>query len=359
MALPSGIGDAAVLIQSGIDAVGLSSAGERPLPASDDQEGDLSEATLGDFGRAALSLAAALDSAPGPPDHGPDAYVTLSGNLVPGWTLALLALTLLLPAAIASIVALGHALRGRQQIGPALWWAVSRGLPLVAALLLLYLLAISGVVARPRFPFDPNQFGTGGGEIAVMALLAAVVVGGCYLARGWRVPANVGRGAAVAALGLVSVLAVLRAWFANPFGALLLVPAAHVWLLDALGERAPPWPAVLAAAALSLVPVAAAVADLVGRLDLGASGPWQLLLMIGDGQIGFGATLAMCLLVGCLMGIVALAGHRPPADRAAVAGPRQAARSPVEAEPVPAGPDDLDASTIARSRGDDDHEDGR
>ena len=37
LALPSGLGDQAVLIQRGIDAIGLSSAGEPPLPVAEDQ----------------------------------------------------------------------------------------------------------------------------------------------------------------------------------------------------------------------------------------------------------------------------------------------------------------------------------
>ena len=120
LALPSGLGDQAPVIERGIDAIGLSSAGERPLPATADRLANLSTATLGDFGRAALLLAVTLDAAPGPPDHGPSAYVMLSGSLVPGWTLALLALTLTLPAGVASIDGLARANRRRRRLGRAL-----------------------------------------------------------------------------------------------------------------------------------------------------------------------------------------------------------------------------------------------
>ena len=51
----------------------------------------------------------------------------------------------------------------------------------------------------------------------------------------------------------------LVAWLANPYLALLLVPLAHVWLLDARRGGAFPWPLALGAVALSLVPIAAAV----------------------------------------------------------------------------------------------------
>ena len=319
LALPSGLGEQAVLIERGIDAVGLSSAGERPLAVADDQPDDLSASTLGDLGRTALLLVATLDGTAAPPEHGPAAYLSLAGNLVPGWALALLALTLLLPAALASLDAMGRALRRRAQVGSALAWAASRSLPLLAALLLLYLLAITGIVARPAFPFDPNRFRVGAGQILAMTLLASVVLAGYYEIRGWRVPAELPPELAAPALGLVSALAVLIAWLANPYLALLLVPVAHVWLLDARRAGALPWPLALGAIGLSLLPVAAAVLLLTGRLDLGSAAPWYLLLMVGGGQIGFLSMLALCLLGGSLVGLMALAVRGDDLDASPIA----------------------------------------
>ncbi len=363
LAFPSGLGDQAVLIQRGINAIGLSSAGERPLPVSEDQVSGLSPATLGDFGRAALLLTATLDAAAQPPGHGPDAYVDLSGSLVPGWALALLALTLWLPAAIASTVGLRRAVRHPGQVGWALGWSASRGLPLAAALVLLYLLALVGIVTRPTFPFDPAGFSIGPGEVVVMALLAAGAAAGYRTLRGWRVPAGLREDAAGPGLGAVSALAVLVAWLANPFAALILVPAAHVWLLDAR-DRPLPWPAVAAGAALSLAPLAAALASLAGRLGMGSAAPWQLLLMVADGQIGFVSMVALCALVGSLIGAIALAARR----RASTAARRRQGASPIPPEPRPpslihdqdAGASNpLDASPIAPIRGADDLGRGR
>ncbi len=313
LALPSGLGEQAVLIERGIDAVGLSSAGEPPLAVADDQPDDLSAATLGDLGRTALLLVATLDGAAAPPEHGPNAYLSLAGNLIPGWALALLALALLLPAAVASLDAVARALRHRAPVGSALTWSASRSLPLLAAVLLLYLLAVTGIVARPAFPFDPNRFRVGVGEIAAMIFLASVILAGYHAIRGWRVPAELPPELAAPALGLVSALAVLLAWLANPYLALLLVPAAHVWLLDARRAGALPWPLGPGAVALSLLPMAAAVLQVAGRLDLGPGAPWHLILMAGDGQIGFLELLALCLLGGSLLGLVALA-VRPASD---------------------------------------------
>jgi hypothetical protein len=351
LALPSGLDPAAVMIESGIDAVGLSSAGERPLPAAEDQLDDLSPSTLGDFGRAALLLVMTLEASPAPAAHGPDAYLTLSGSLVPGGALALLALSLLFPAALASLQGLGRALR-RQPIGWALGWGASRALPLLAALVLLYLLAAVGIVARPTFPFDPNRFGTGPGEVVVMTLLCLVVVGGYHAIRAWLVPSGLRTDAVVPALGLIAALAVLVAWLANPYLALLLVPAAHVWLLGARRQGPLPWAAVAGAAALSLVPLAAAFGDLVARLDLGADGPWQLALMVADGQISFGAMLALSLLIGSMIGLVAVAARPAPAPQ------RRATAPPADApagRPARIPTDDMDASPIVSERVADDH----
>lgn len=307
LAFPSGLSEQAVLIEEGIDAVGLSSAGARPLPVAEDQPDDLGVATLGGLGRTALLMVATLDGASAPPEHGPTAYLNLADNLIPGWALALLALALLLPPALASLDGMGRAFRREERAGSALIWAASRSLPLLAALILLYLLAVTGIVAQPAFPFDPSRFRVGAGQVLAMALLAIVVGAGYYVIQGWRVPAELPSGVAAPALGLVAALAVLIAWLANPYLALLLVPAAHVWLLDARRSGALPWPLAPGAIALSLLPLAAAVLEVASSLGLGPGAPWHFLLLVGDGQIGFGEMLALCLLGGSLVGLLALA----------------------------------------------------
>jgi hypothetical protein len=139
----------------------------------------------------------------------------------------------------------------------------------------------------------------------------------------------------------------------------LLVPIPHVWLLCARRAGPLPWPAVLVGAAISLAPVAAALAHVTARLDLGSAAPWQLLLMVGDGQIGFGAALALCVLTGSLVGVVALAARMPVAARAARSAPAGVAPSPAQPEAASASASQMDASPIASSGADDDQEGGR
>jgi hypothetical protein len=353
LALPSGLGEQAVLIESGLAAVGLSSAGERPLPSSLDGPEDLSSSTLGDFGRTALLLAVTIDAATAPPEHGPSTYVPLAGNLVPGWTLALLALTLLVPPALA---AGGGLLRGLHAgVGWAAGWAASRAVPPFAALLFFYFLSLLGLVASPTFPFDANLLGVGAGQIVVMVVLAAIVAGCYYAIRGWRVPGVLPSAAAVPALGAVSTLAVLVAWLANPFLGLLLVPTAHVWICCASRRGPLPWPFVLGAITFSVLPFAAALAHVASSLGSGA--PWLLLLMVSDGQIGFATMLALCLVAGGLLGLfaVSLRGPRPPARRAPARPSDEAPLANVSDSPElapSAGP--LDARPITSLRSADD-----
>jgi Peptidase family M28 len=356
LALPSGLGEQAVLIEHGLTAVGLSSAGEQQLPPSQDGSEDLGSSTLGDIGRTALLLAVTFDSATAPLEHGPSTYVPLAGNLVPGWTLALLALTLLLPAALAAADGVRRGVRMHAGVGWAIGWAASRALPLFGALLFFYFLSLVGLVASPAFPFDPNLFGIGAGQILVMVVLALIVAGVYYAIRGWRVPAVLPRAAAVPALGVVSTFAVFIAWLANPYLALLLVPTAHVWVTCA-GRRGPlPWPFVLGAGTLSLLPFAFALADVAG--SLGSAAPWLLLLMVSDGQFGFWTMLALCLVGGGLLGIVAISlrGARPPASRPTTSGPSPEipAESAMESDEVVPSAEPLDAHPITSSRAGDD-----
>ena len=131
-----------MLIDEGIDAVAISSAGERPLarrtttarrPRRRDA-GRVRQRRAGDRPRPRRRATA-------PPEHGPATYVRFCGNLIPGWALALLALALLLPAAVAAFDGIARArapARRRDRrpcAGPR-----SLPLPLLAGLAALYLL---------------------------------------------------------------------------------------------------------------------------------------------------------------------------------------------------------------------------
>jgi hypothetical protein len=325
LALPSALGVQSALIAEGIDSVGISSAGERPLPASSDGTGSLSPATLGAFGRAALSVVVILDAATEPPEHGPSTYVTISGNLIPGWSLALLAIALVLPAALASVDAMARAWRRGEGRPRDLAWVVTRSLPFAAVLLLAYLLALTGLAPSPEFPYDPGRFELGWRAAIVLVILAISFVAAWIVIRPLTVPRRAAREGLAAATGVVLCICVVVVWLINPYLALFCVPIAHVWLA-AIGPGGPARRAgIVAAIVVAVILPLVLIVDLAARLDVGVAIPWHLLLRVTGGQISFPEAVVGCLVAGGLVGLVA-AAQAP--EEATAAGPRIAARGP-------------------------------
>jgi hypothetical protein len=312
LAIPSGLGPQAPLIADGVDAVTISGAGERPSTPSADGPEDLSEQSLDAFGRAAQILVGEIDLSP-ELEHGPSAYVEIGDNLIPGWSLSLLALCLLIPALAAAIDGCARASRRGLGLAGGLGWAASRSMPAVGALALLYGLALVGVVPRPEFPFDPGLEPLGARAAVALTLIGAAAIASAVALRALGVTGPAAPLSAVPALGAITVAAALLLWLANPYLALLAVPIAHVWLLadrPASGARGA---RVTAAAALACVPVAAAVIAVSRALALGPDAPWTLTIMVADGQLGLGVMVPACFLAGAVLATIALATAR---DRA-------------------------------------------
>ncbi len=311
LAFPSGIGGQAALISDGYEAIAISSHGERRL--GDDQPA--SAETIDAFGRSAFSLLDAIDLA-GSLEPGRDTYIESGENLIPGWTLAALALALLLPGLLASIDGCARASRRGARLVAALLWAGARCLPFVGALAALYGLALGGLIPRPGFPFDPASFEPGARSSIAFGLIALALALSAYLLRRLGVTGRTAPPGSIAAAGLIIALATLALWLANPYLALLAAPAANVWVLadaPATRRRAA---LVLTAVVASLIPPAAALGSVSGALELGGNAPWIFTLMLADGQIPFAATLAGAVIAGGLIGALALAlggGGRMPA----------------------------------------------
>ncbi|MGZ8666094.1 MAG: hypothetical protein ACXWZM_03155 [Solirubrobacterales bacterium] len=321
LAIPAGIGDQAPLIADGHDAITLTSAGELPLPASQDRPADLSTASLDGVGRATLALALALDASPGPLDHGPESYVPLAGKLIPGWAIALLAIALLAPVAVVSLDGLARASRRGEALLPAAAWLLSRMIPFFATALLAYLMAMVGLIPSPSFPFDPSRHGFGAGAAAASLVLIAAFGIMVHLARRLPLPQE-SSDAAAPVIGAALALASAGIWIANPFFALLLVPTVHLWLLAAAPEMRGRVATVIVLCAAGLVVPAIALVSLGSRLGVGLEVPWQLLLMFTGRHFGPLALAPLCLLGGCLLAVLTSAMTRPRAPATGHAGAR-------------------------------------
>ena len=145
LAIPANLGEQGPVIEGGYDAVRFSSAGELPLPPAQDDIAHISADTIGPFGRAALATILALDASTEPLEHGPDAYIGLAGNLLPGWALAMISLSLLLPLIIVAFAACARAARRPDRLALAVWWVIERSLPFVAATLLFWFFGFAGL----------------------------------------------------------------------------------------------------------------------------------------------------------------------------------------------------------------------
>ncbi|MDP9187859.1 MAG: hypothetical protein M3O25_01255, partial [Actinomycetota bacterium] len=217
LAIPSGLGEQGPLIESGLDSLRVSSAGELPLAPELDRPEEVSQRSLGTFGRATLSLMLALDASPGPTAHGPNAYIGLAGNLLPGWSLAMLALVLLAPVALLCGLAIAEAARSPLEAARALGWVAMRAVPFGFALATVYVFDLVGLIPSPDFPFRPaaESLGTGGAVGVAIALLVGGAV--AFLLRPLLAPPpSVASCAPAAALGL-AVLAAVGVWFVNPY----------------------------------------------------------------------------------------------------------------------------------------------
>ncbi len=315
LAIPSALGEQGPLIEGGLDSIRISSAGELPLPPDRDQATDIDSESIDRFGRSALSLLLALDAAKDPLAHGPSTYIGLAGNLLPGWTLAMLALAMLFPPALVSAVAIARAARNPSQAAGALGWAALRAVPFLTGLALIFAFELAGLIPSPVFPFDPAQEGVGlAGALGVaLAALAAGAV--AFLLRPLLPPPPGLSACAGPAALLLAAAAAAVLWVLNPYLSLLVAIGLQFLVPAAAG--AVPQPRRLAAAGLALaavLPVAGAVADLARRFDAGFGVVWDLLLMLTGGQLGATQAALGCLLAGAAVAIIATNGKPPAPD---------------------------------------------
>src|SRR3954454_207533 len=152
LALPAGLGAQGPLVDAGLPAVRVSSDGELPLDPGQDTPDNFNTDTFARFGRASLALILALDATPGPVEHGPGGYIGLAGNLLPGWTIAMLALALLLPVAVGAGAGLAAAARSPIEAARSFLWTGLRAVPFLGALLVLLAGALVGALPSPDFP---------------------------------------------------------------------------------------------------------------------------------------------------------------------------------------------------------------
>lgn len=331
LAFPLALGLQGPFGGAGIPAVLLSASGERP-PAADQA---VSAERLTGFGRAALRSISALDGARDMP--APEAYVLIERKLLPEWPVRLLALALLLPVLLAAVDGVARVRRRHEPVGRWLRWVAACALPFVLAVLLTRALLLTGLLdAAPAIggtAFPAAAVPREGTALAALGSVLALIVLGWFVLRPLAArlvgasgdPASPGAAAAVL---LVLCAVALAVWVANPYTALVLIPALHLWLLAIAPEvRIHPLAQLLLFAAGLLPPllVAAAYALQFGLDPLELA--WMGLLLVAGGSVPLVAALGWAIVLGCAGAVLAIvlraAGGGPAAEQpVTVRGPK-------------------------------------
>lgn len=312
LVFPSGFGEQAPLVGSGIDAVRITSTGERPSVSSE----PLDEETLSGIGRSTLALLLALDAEDRQLEHGPTSYIGVAGNLLPGWTLALLALSLLIPTAVVASVSLSAAASRPSQALAAVAYPLRRWTPPpLIALFSLYFFALVGLIPDLAFPFVPGTVSPGVGGWIGISLVALIWAGSWFLfSRRRRRLMSADPDTAPAGALTLAVCSVLLLWPVNPYLALCLAFAPLAWVFAASPKRQSRRSRV-AFVLLGLLPLGAALIELAGRLGWGWDLGWSLVYMVADRQIGLFPVLVILSTLSAGIAISVL-----PAVRAGVEG---------------------------------------
>jgi hypothetical protein len=308
LAYPLTVGEQGELVAAGLPAILLSRTGERG-PGS---ETAVSPVRMGQMGRVALRSITALDKRIQAP-RSARAELYVARNLIPGWAVRLVVGVLILPVLMAAIDSVARVRRRRHPLGMWVLWVLSGALPFAAATLFAYLLRLVGLApALPPSAAPPDAVPLHGAALAVLAAVALVLVVGWLALRPLALHLAAVRGdpsspAAAAALMLVLVATALAVWVVNPFAAALLLPALHAWLLLTAPEVQVRRGAALGTVALTLLPGALAVLYFMLALGIGPLElPWYVLTLAVGGQVGLLGGVAWCVLLGCLVSVLAI-----------------------------------------------------
>ncbi|MFM9124953.1 MAG: M28 family peptidase [Actinomycetota bacterium] len=247
----------------------------------------LDEARLGAVGAAIAQLLVRLDAEPRPaPPTG--AYVAVSGRIIPGRAIGLLAIALLIgPLVAAGRILLAGGRPSRGGWGAALAVALVGAVPGVAAVLVARLVDLTGGVATAPGSGWPRA--DLGGVVAVVAVALALTLAAAWLlARRVSAPPPL---IGAIAVGLVAALLLLAG---SPASVLVAVPALWVWSLvprpgERLGRLAWSLGPVLAMGLLIFLLRGADPATLIGAAATGALPPALVVggsVLIGAGAVG-------------------------------------------------------------------------
>jgi Peptidase family M28 len=303
----------------GVPALSVSASGDR----GDKGGGPVSQDRITGLGRATLQTINALDTAPNLPSAKP--YLLLYGKVVPAWAIRLLVLALIVPVLAVSVDGLARARRRGYSLPRSALWTLVCAVPFLLAFGAMVGARLTGLIAGA----PPGPVGAGdvpmhtSGVLLLIGLAALLVLSAFALAPVRRMisrrggegqESDAGTGIVVLFLTCAVTIAV---WVLNPFAALLVIPALHLWtwVLDREIGLYPPVAVAMLLAGLAapvLLILFYALTLGLGPLDVA----WNWVLMVAGGHIGPLAATLWCLLLGCTAGACALVARGTQAFQA-------------------------------------------
>ncbi len=351
LAFPLAAGEQGTLDQQGLPAVLVQASGERG-PAPDER---VSAERLEGLGRGVLNAVDALDVAPDVPSA-LQTGIVIQHKTMPAWALSLLIGTLLLPPLVAAADGLARLRRRRRRVGVWTLWTLACALPFLACAVFCWLLGTLGIIgAAPSTPAPDGALPFG------MSAVTAVVAAALTFALSWLLLGALlrrlgiarpfrpdGETAGLPPVLLLSLLACV-VWLGNPYTALLLVLALHVWLLIAAPELRPRRSIALALVALGLAPLGLLIAFYAHQLGYGPGrAAWEAVQLVAGGRVGFGSALLWSLAFGCAAAVALVAaGMR---EEPALAEPDERVEITIRGPLSYAGPGSLGGTESALRR---------
>jgi hypothetical protein len=341
LAYPLSASEQAPLVADGFPAVELSlSSGRDPAPNE-----PTSAARIAGVGRATFEAVSALEGGPGVGT--PSTYMLWDGKVIPVWAVRLLVLVLILPVLAVTVDGMARARRRGQVISRWIGWVVASAAPFILATILIVIARATGWIGpASSIPVNSGSWPLGAGGIALLVVIGLLIVGGLLWLRpmligllglrgrlttpgqqasqpsltghepvGRSAPAarrdrdpgaSHGAGAAAGVLVLMCVIAI-AIWVSNPFAALLLVPALHLWLWVVTPDVRLPLPATVGLVLAGLAPVALLATYFALTFGVGPLGlTWDGVLLLAGGGVSVLSAIEWSLLAGCALSVVAI-----------------------------------------------------
>jgi Peptidase family M28 len=321
LAVPLATGEQGVLNAGGLSAVLVQTSAQKGPSARE----PVSEGRLENFGRAVLSAVDALDSGRDI-SPGPQAALLLNRKVIPGWAIRLLLGALMVPSLLVTVDTLARVRRRREPIGQWMLWTLACAAPFFLCALLIMALGKLGIVAAPSPALVSAQAiaVNGSARLALGAVISILGLMWLFFPRFVRVLGVHGRPDS-AAVG-VSVLIVLDllalvVWARNPFTALLIVPALHLWLLVVSPDLRPARGFALGLVGLALLPVVLLIVFYAHEFGLSPlATAWAAMLFLAGGNVGILPAALWSLSLGCVVGaaLVAFTGRMMAGEHPAV-----------------------------------------